>query len=308
MNETIEWGWLVVVYLFCGGMSAGLFFFSGLANYLDTNKYGFIARWGAYLAPFPVSIGSALLIFDLGRPFRFLRLFFTVELTSPMSIGSWLLVFFSLVSLVHAYLWLPERFRYVRIPNGDRVRNFLGAFGMPLALGVGIYTGILLGAVPARPFWNTPMVAQLFLFSGMSSGVAALILLQNFIRRPADSDVSLHDERVFLLSADAVLILVEVFLLIPYILHNSLATQSMADSLGLIIGGEYMLSFWVGVVLLGLLVPLAMETRELWPFIIHRREVHFQPLLGIVSAVLVLVGGICLRYVFVFAGQHSHFG
>src|SRR5208337_4069486 len=99
--KTIEWGFLIVNYLFLGGLSAGVYFISALAALLykpgEPSPYTRIARLGALLAPWPVMIGCVLLIFDLGHWYRFYKLFLHVRLVSPMSIGSWLLVFFNLV-------------------------------------------------------------------------------------------------------------------------------------------------------------------------------------------------------------------
>ena len=64
----IEWGYLIVSYLFLGGLSAGLYFVSALATLLrkdgEDPSYSRIANLGALLAPWPVMIGSFLLIFD----------------------------------------------------------------------------------------------------------------------------------------------------------------------------------------------------------------------------------------------------
>ena len=97
MHEPV-WEFLIVNYLFFGGLSAGLYFVSGLATWLTEDgqpAFPRIARWGALLAPWPVSLGSILLIFDLGKPLRFWKLFVHFRWQSPMSIGSWLLVLFT---------------------------------------------------------------------------------------------------------------------------------------------------------------------------------------------------------------------
>src|SRR5439155_4785793 len=107
----IEWGILIVNYLFLGGLSAGIFFVSALATYLrqqDETAYERIARYGAMMAPWPVALGSVLLIFDLGNWFRFFKLFLHFRWHSPISIGSWLLVLFTLVTLAYFWAWLPE--------------------------------------------------------------------------------------------------------------------------------------------------------------------------------------------------------
>lgn len=102
--KRIEWGYLIVSYLFLGGLSAGLYCVSALAALLHANghdsAYKRIARLGALLAPWPVLIGSFLLIFDLGHWYRFWKLFVRLRWTSPMSLGSWLLIAFSVVAFV----------------------------------------------------------------------------------------------------------------------------------------------------------------------------------------------------------------
>ena len=119
----IAWGWLIVNYLFLGGLSAGIFFVSALATCLqgaDAAGDQRIARYGAMLAPWPVAIGCLLLIFDLGNGLRFYKLFTHFRWESPMSIGSWLLALFSTVLLANFYAWLPASARaraFARVPR-----------------------------------------------------------------------------------------------------------------------------------------------------------------------------------------------
>lgn len=320
-----HWNLLIAFYLFTAGISAGAFFVSGLATYLGGERYERISRIGALLAPWPLSLGLAALIFDLTKPFQFWWLFLTVEYTSPMSVGSWLLTGFSVLSFVYFALWLPQPWRdLLRLPHRladlthfsawrplDRreinmARRVAAAMGAPLAIGVGMYTGVLLGAIPARPLWNTPMVAQLFLMSAMSSGGATVLLIASLMRPRAGHD-HLHTERHFLVSFDAMLIVLEIFMIIPFFLHQSLSTWGSSQSLNLIMGGPYTLAFWGGVVLLGLLIPLAIEGFELFPVIWQEHAVKYSRLWGGLSAGMVLIGGFALRYVFVYAGQVSHF-
>lgn len=320
-----HWNMMIVIYLFTAGVSAGAFVVSGLATYLGGNRYKRISRIGALIAPWPLVFGLGMLIFDLTKPFQFWWLFLTVQWTSPMSIGSWLLTGFSILSALYFLLWIPRPWRdLLRLPHrpGDilslrqwrpldqpainTARRVLAAVGFPIGLGVGMYTGVLLGAVPARPFWNTPMVAQLFLFSAMSSGAATVLLIAVFAPAHAGHDV-MHHERHFLVTVDAAMIVLEIFIVIPFFLHQTLNTWSSAESLGLILGGPFTWPFWIGVVALGLLIPLAIEGFELFPVIWKEAAVKYSRLWGGLSAVLVLVGGFVLRYVFIYAGQVSHF-
>ncbi len=302
MQQPIEWGGLIVVYLFLGGLSAGALVLSGLANYLGRQeKHVGLARAGALVAPFPVLVGTGLLVFDLGRPLVFWKLFTAFRPESPMWVGSWLLLLFSGVSLAYACLFLPARFQRWMPARPERWKNVLAAVALPVAVGVGIYTGVLLGAVPARPFWNTPMVAQLFLFSALSTGSALVMLVAPRLGGPAPPAEDLR----LVLSADVLFILLELFIVVPFILHGELSTLAARTSLTLILGGPLTMVFWLGVVLFGLLVPLGVESATLARAVLGGRPVRLPRALETAVAVLVLVGGFLLRYVFVRAGQLS---
>lgn len=310
-----EWGILIVNYLFLGGLSAGIFFVSALAGYLKQDgesRYERVAQAGAWIAPWPVAIGSLLLIFDLGNWYRFYKLFLHFRWQSPMSIGSWLLMLFSVVALAYCWTWLPQKVRGTvvktcRLPawfdqDASRWRGLVAAIGFPLSIGVGIYTGVLLGAVQARPFWNTNLVAQMFLCSALSTGCAVLILALSYGARRLDAA-----ELRFLYSLDICLIALEFFIVLPYLIHGELSVEAVRQSLELILGGPYTVAFWVLFVGLGLVTPLAVEVREMAPALVSGRALHHRRGLAVVTGGLVLFGGYVLRYVFVFAGQMSSF-
>lgn len=310
----IEWGILIVNYLFLGGLSAGLFFVSALAIHLAQRDEGYarIARYGAMMAPWPVALGSLLLIFDLGKWHRFYKLFLHFRWQSPMSIGSWLLMLFTGVAFAYFWLWLPPdprsrlatRWKLPPVLSADRPdwRRMLAAIGLPLSIGAGIYTGVLLGAVQARPFWNTNLVAQMFLFSALSTGCAALILVLSW--RPK----ALEPAQVrFLYTVDVCLIMLEFFVVLPYLIHGELSVQAVRDSLLLILGGPFTLAFWVLFMGLGLLVPLFFEVRELAPALVSGAPLHHDRRLAALTAALVVFGGYTLRWIFVYAGQASAF-
>lgn len=309
--KAIEWGYPIVLYLFLGGLSAGLFFVSALAHLSHERTYQSIARFGALWAPWPVGGGCLLLVFDLGHWHRFWKLFVHFQYTSPMSIGSWLLAAFSVMSLLYLFSWLTasERDRlFARIPrrlaflgklNRDLApwRTRLAVLGLPCSLGVGIYTGVLLGAVQSRPFWNTSLVAQLFLFSALSAGCAAIMLGLVWKREQAEPAAFRA-----LYVVDAVLLVLELFIIIPYVIHGELSVHAVKEAMHLILGGPFTILFWVFFVGAGVALPLVLELAEV--FAVVRAESHR---IAAVSAVLVLSGGLLLRYIFVFAGQMSTF-
>ena len=287
MHDEPSWGLLIVIYLFFGGLSAGAMMLSAAAMLFGrADRHASIVRHGAMLAPLPVIIGTGLLVFDLGRPFFFWKLFVAVKPLSPMWIGSWLLVLFSAVSLLYAYLHLPARWQRWPVPYADAWRRRLAIAGLPLGLAVAVYTAVLLGVLVARPLWNTPVLSLLFVLSALSSAAAALMLAA-----PAREHHALS-------TADIGLIAAETITLASLLFFGALSSTSARHGVGLIAAGDYAWSFWVGVVLLGLLVPAAIEIRA--------ARVHATPrALAALAAWLVLAGGFMLRYVVVYAGQQS---
>ena len=147
------------------------------------------------------------------------------------------------------------------------------------------------------------MVAQLFLFSALSTGTALTMLAAPRIA-PAGE---VEEDRRLLLSADVIFILLELFIIVPYVIHGELSALAARESLGLILGGPLTLTFWLGVVLLGLLVPLTVEALELVPTLTRELPLPAHRYLDVAIGLLVLMGGFLLRYVFVRGGQLSEF-
>jgi formate-dependent nitrite reductase membrane component NrfD len=97
----------------------------------------------------------------------------------------------------------------------------------------------------------------------------------------------------------------EFFIVLPYLIHGQLSVQAVQDSLKLILGGPFTILFWVFFLGLGLLTPLIIELWELVPVMVSNHEFRYNRFVTAGAAVLILGGGFLLRYIFVFAGQMS---
>lgn len=306
MHE-LNWGLPVIFYLFLAGVGAGAVTVSGSVL---LRKGGFgasrfaVARCGAYIGPFPLMLGTFLIVFELGQPFRFINLFTVINL-SPMSIGSWLLGIFILLSILYALTYLPRS-----AGPGDRlapVRRALAWVCVPFGIGVAIYTGVMLGAMPARPFWNSPILAGLFVMSALSTGVASIILFGTLFWQKGDDPAVRADyenSSYVLVATDAILIGGELLVLFLFLMFAHLTIGDVRYAVAAILpGGQLALPFWSLVVVVGLLVPFFIELFQIVPKLLYGSEYKSIPVLEISVPIAILVGGFALRYIIVIAGQ-----
>jgi len=329
----IFWNWTVAMYLFVAGVSAGAFAISGLAYFLGEEKYQDITRIGAYIAPFPLIFGILFLIYDLERPHLFWKLMVTLQPHSVMSLGAWLLVIFSILSFVYFYLWLPDRFDVVELisktlPTSDNsafvrwlktsalleklhrknlngLRGWIAMIGIPVSLSVGIYTGVLLGALAARPFWNNPMLPMLFLVSALKTGTASICLIGCVVKGFGGMTREKIETNKFVIhSIDFFLMILSIIAFLLFVFGLYTSSRSSIEAAALIMGGEFTFLFWGMAFVVGVLFPLSLEIYELIPHFISRSAMReHNPWISGAVTISVLAGGFILRYVVVYAGQ-----
>jgi len=291
------WGWEVPVYLFLGGVVAGLMILVPLLE-LRTGDKSRAFQHIPLLAAVLLSLGMGALFLDLEHPLHVYRFYMTFQPTSPMSWGSWILI------LVYPALVLgwaggladETRSWLSRLP-GQGLLQQLVDLGLAqrrtvlwatvaLGLGLGTYTGLLLGTMAARLQWNTAVLGPLFLVSGVSTGAALLLLLRGE-----------KDRSHLLVRWDSMAIVVELALIAMMMIGFSTGGAGGHLAAASLLGGPFTPWFWSLVVVAGLLVPLGLNLMELR----HRMAAT------LASPLLVLVGGLSLRFVLVAAGQASSF-
>lgn len=288
------WGWEIPVYLFLGGLVSGILFFSALYFIRGKeNDMSTVVRVTPLLAPLFLGLGLFALFLDLEYKLHVFRFYTNIRLESPMSWGSWTLAVIFPLSVIWSAIHIEKVFPRWRWPFQwlDRAVAFFKQHARPVAwvmmiyaLLLGMYTGILLSAFNARPFWNTSILGPLFLVSGFSTSVALNILL------------SRNDEEKHLLTRiDIMAIGVEIFLIIHMFMGFLASTQVHIEAAQLFLGGPYTAEFWIFVVGLGLVFPALVETLEMTGKVTVSR----------IPALLVLFGGLMLRFIIVEAGQIS---
>src|SRR5210317_1992258 len=95
------WTWEVAMYLFMGGLTAGIMFFAALMTVRDKEHIApFAATRLALLAPIALSIGMTTLFLDLEHKLFVYRFYTSFQITSPMSWGAWILIVIYPVSIM----------------------------------------------------------------------------------------------------------------------------------------------------------------------------------------------------------------
>ena len=301
MNPDIDpylniWHWQIPLYLFLGGLAAGILFFAALYTILGKEKeMPTTVKWATFLVPLFLIIGLLALFIDLKHKLYFWQLYTTVRLQSPMSWGAWVLMIITPISMIWVASYLKEL-----IPAWDWKFGFLNKFekwvianrkGLAwvmifYSVILGIYTGILLSAFNARPLWNTSLLGPLFLVSGMSTGTAVIMWMTKN-----------QAERKLMSRIDLLLIGIELFFIVHLFMGFLASSAVQINAAQLFLGGQFTVSFWVFVIILGLIFPAGLEILEM-------RGYHI-PI--VIPVVLILFGGFMFRFIMVEAGQITRY-
>ena len=289
------WGVDVAVYLFLGGLVAGMMVILGYFLFKGRHKE---LRCSCALLPglgiILLSAGMFALFLDLEHRWQFWRMYVTFKPASPMSWGSWILLLVYPSLLAALLLRLPEPAKKALPFLRKAAEGALEKPGLVRAIGIanmalggmlGIYTGILLSTLGARPLWNSPMLGFLFLVSGLSTAAAFVHLIA---RDPY--------ERQLLARADNGFLGIELLVLVLFVVGLLTSTEVHIQAAHLILSGPYAPAFLVLVVGLGIVIPLLIQSLAVSHRIPHTPA----------APVMVIAGGFVLRLVIVYAGQASH--
>ena len=325
MNLNIDpvlhvWHWQIPLYLFLGGLAAGILFFASLYTLRnESDKYPTAVKVAPIIAPFAIIIGLIALLLDLKHQLYFWRLYTTIRLESPMSWGAWVLMAVTPLSFIWVATYLKEVFPKINFKqkffgniytifakevegenNWDWKFNWLSKFEKYVirnrkllawavllsSVVLGVYTGILLSAFNARPLWNTAILGPLFLVSGLSTGAASIMWLSKD-----------KVEKTLFSRIDILLIVIELFFIVHLFMGFLAGPEVQIESAALFFGGEFTIYFGLFVVILGLIIPGIFEVMELNGYHIHVA----------IPAAMIIIGGLIFRFVMVEAGQITRY-
>lgn len=305
--QSPDWPLLIELYFFLVGLSAGAFIAAGIADLFGGRRDRAVTKAGAYLALVTLIPGGLFLIIDLGMPSRFLHMLwsplastsigegsiaflgFHFKFFSPMNVGAWmLLVYGACVTLTCLAIYLEDS----QGRDYSGLRHIAGAVGAVAAFFMAAYPGQLLAAT-ARPFWmDARPLGALFLAVGATTGMAAVALILKAMGGEAARSLGR------LRKAYTIALVLQVVALVAVLVAGLSGPAWSAAAGQLLTSGRYALVFWLGAVVIGIIVPFVLEVRD-GLFEGYRRG----PGMVAVSATLLLVGGFIIKYVVALAGQ-----
>jgi len=289
------WGWEIPVYLFLGGLVAGMMIISGYFLFRGRHKeVDSCSMTLPFLSLVLLSVGMFALFLDLEYKVHVWRMYATFQIKSPMSWGSWILIFVYPALFLNMLVRQPKWIR-TRVPLFEKWSISLhqhpvgmktvGVFNMVLGAMLGIYTGVLLSSFGARPLWNSSILGFLFLVSGLSAAAA-------FIHMIARD----RWERELLAKADNGFLTIELFIIGMFLIGLATSTSVHQEAAFMLVTGTFAPVFWVFVIGMGIVIPLFLQSLA-----VSHRIKH-----SAIPPLLVIAGGLVLRFVIVAAGQASH--
>lgn len=286
------WRWKIAAYLFLAGTGAGAMIVGIIGDFTGYVVSMKIAV--AFGVPL-VAFSTLFLIADLGHPGKF----FTAALhpnTSWISRGFFIVSALILSGGVVVLLWVWP-FGNVLVAH-QMLRMALEIIVLVLSVATCIYTGILIGIVVSRPFWNNPLLPILFLISAVSTGIGGVFFITPIVVSVlAIGSAKTTKFLVHLESADIVLVVLEVIAIYLYLV---LVVDRAPEAVNLLLKGKLSVLFWGGFLGAGLLVPALIEFSAR-----VRHEDGSQSVTPLVAGVLLLIGGFLMRLLILAAGIRS---
>jgi Ni/Fe-hydrogenase subunit HybB-like protein len=324
-NEVeLQWSILIVLYPFITGLVAGAFILASLERVFNVQAVRPTYRLALLTALAFLLVAPLPLQLHLGHPERSFEMYLTPHTTSAMAMFGFVYLWYLMVVLV-VEIWLDYRKELVlacRASTGvkrlfyqvltlgsdnlsdaslridDRVGRIVTIIGIPSAFMLHGYVGFIFGSIKANPWWSTPMMPIVFLFSAIVSGIAMVLLLYivlSWWRRAAIDMVCVDMVARYLFFA----FLVDFALEMLDLIHRIYEADESFRALDFMVHTKLFLSQIVLQLIIGTGVPIAL--------LAITQVTRFAPRVRIrvymIAGLLTLIGIFAMRWNVVIGGQ-----
>jgi len=283
MSNRVPWGISIVMAIYYIGLSAGSLVLSAMSALFGRKEFKPFARIAALLAML-LLVGALLsIILDWGKPDRVFVPFLYFNFASMFSINGILYSTYIAICFVYLLAMFAEK---------ERLVGAIALIAVIWAIGVHSGTGAIFGFVP-RDLFASPLLPPSFIAAALSSGTALMIillqLLFKYTKRPFDQRYVNELSRLL-----AVFIIVVVYFVFVENAFRAYLIGHREAASYFLFGGPHSLVFWVGLVGLGIVVPL---------LILFTPGAKNSIKMINVAAILHIFGVMCERYIIVIPGQ-----
>jgi Ni/Fe-hydrogenase subunit HybB-like protein len=324
-NEVeLQWSILIVLYPFITGLVAGAFILASLERVFKVEAVRPTYRLALLTALAFLLVAPLPLQLHLGHPERSFEMYLTPHTSSAMAMFGFVYLWYLMVVLV-LEIWLDYRGQIVRTARvsagakrllyrvlalgsdnlsprsleiDDRVGHFLTVVGIPSAFLLHGYVGFIFGSVKANPWWSTPLMPIVFLFSAMVSGIALVMLLYMAVSwwRETVIDMACLDTVArYLFYA----FIIDFSLEMLDLLHRIYEADESFRSLDFMVHTRLFTSQIVLQILVGTLVPLGLLALTQ---VVRLSEAARKGTYGL-AGVLTMIGIFAMRWNVVIGGQ-----
>jgi len=324
-NEVeLQWGLLVVLYPYITGLVAGAFILASLERVFKVEAVRPTYRLALLTALAFLLVAPLPLQLHLGHPERSLEMYLTPHRSSAMAMFGFVYLWYLMVVLL-LEIWLEYRADIVRLAQtttgwqrlvyklltlgsenvspearriDDKVSYIVTVIGIPSAFLLHGYVGFIFGSIKANPWWSSPLMPIVFLFSAMVSGIAAVLALymafMKVKKMPLDMGC-LDTIAKYLFYTFVIDFSLEMLDLVQrtYEADESFRTLDFMVHTRLW-GSQVILQICVGT-----LLPLALlAANQLWRFSVSRRKAMY-----LAASLLTMMGIFAMRWNVVIGGQ-----
>ncbi len=324
-NEVeLQWSVLIVLYPFLTGLVAGAFILASLERVFRVEAVKPTYRLALLTALAFLIVAPLPLQLHLGHPERSLEMYLTPHRASAMAMFGFVYLWY-LMAVLLLEIWLDYRRDIVLLAESstglkrvlyriltlgstnisagalhvdDRVGWIITLIGIPSAFMLHGYVGFIFGSVKANPWWSSPLMPVVFLFSAMVSGIALVLLmymLTSAIRRTAIDMHCLDTIAKYLFYTFVIDFSLEMLDLI----HRIYEADESFRSLDFMVHSRLFVSQIVIQIFVGTLAPLALLALT--------QLVKFEELtrkrLYAIASVLTMIGIFAMRWNVVIGGQ-----
>jgi predicted membrane protein len=320
----LQWGILIVVYPFITGLVAGAFILASLERVFKVKILKPTYQIALLTALSFLLVATMPLISHLSQPQRAYEIMITPHSSSAMAIFGFVYLWYLAVVLLleiwfdyrHSMVvWSNEKkgvmkwvYKILTLGVNDispktvqwdrKLGHIITIIGIPSAFILHGYVGFIFGSLKANPWWSSPLIPIIFLFSAMVSGIALVMLVYMIVSffRKKSIDLNVLDTigkyLFFILILDFTLESLDQ-------IHRIYEAEESFEIIKLLVSGKLYLTLFVAQGLVGTIIPLI--TLVFLQF--YKHKIKLQKTMYFIVSILVLIGVYSMRWNVVIGGQ-----